>query len=138
MLSLAVDGIVYDEGEGKILLVKRKFPPFEGFLALPGGFVGENEKLEEAVVREVTEEAGIRARVVSQVGIYDDIGRDPRGRVVSVCFYLEPLEKNVRKGSEVTEVGWFDLGEALRMKLAFDHGKMVRDFVEKFLGGENV
>ena len=74
---LTADGVV--EKDGAILLVKRGRPPFEGKHALPGGFVEAGETVEEAVMRELREETGLRTRVVRLLGVYSDPERDPRG-----------------------------------------------------------
>ena len=58
---ICVDGLAVSE-EG-VLLVKRCFMPFEGFWALPGGIVEDNESLEEAVKREFREETGFNVKV---------------------------------------------------------------------------
>ncbi|MCI4370683.1 MAG: NUDIX hydrolase, partial [Thermoplasmata archaeon] len=64
---------------GRLLLVLRAREPFRGTWALPGGFVEAAESVEDAVVRELREETGLRARTVGLVGVYSQPGRDPRG-----------------------------------------------------------
>ena len=56
--SLAVDCVVFDP-EGRLLLVRRKNPPFRGLYALPGGFVEYGESTEHAAARELAEETGL-------------------------------------------------------------------------------
>ena len=60
--ALTVDCVVFgfDEGELKVALIQRALAPFEGKWALPGGFVGIDETLDEAARRELQEETGIR------------------------------------------------------------------------------
>jgi len=56
--SLAVDCVVFDPG-GRLLLIRRKHPPFRGQYALPGGYVEYGETTEHAAARELAEETGL-------------------------------------------------------------------------------
>ena len=46
--------------DGGLLCVRRAIPPGEGKLALPGGYIDQNETWQRAVARELFEETGIR------------------------------------------------------------------------------
>ncbi|MFQ5552647.1 MAG: NUDIX domain-containing protein, partial [Thermoplasmata archaeon] len=67
----AVAGVVF-RGE-KVLLVRRKVPPYEGSWSLPGGAIELGETLTQAVVREVREETGLDVDPIGLVGVYDNI-----------------------------------------------------------------
>lgn len=71
-----------------VLLIRRYWPPFADRWALPGGHVDRGETARQAAVRELREETGITvpANDLGLVGVYDEPGRDPRGRYVSVAF----------------------------------------------------
>jgi 8-oxo-dGTP diphosphatase len=124
--ALAVDAIILLDGQ--LVLVNRKNPPFKGTYALPGGFVELGESVEDAVVREVFEETGLRAKVKRLVGVYSDPDRDPRGHTVSVVFELEYLSGKLKAGDDAAGVSKFDLKDL--PKLAFDHEKIIRDFLK--------
>ena len=126
--SLTVDGIL--EIDGKILLVKRKNPPFKDFWAFPGGFVKYGERTEEAVVREVFEETGIKTRVKDLLGVYSDPERDPRGHTVSIVYVLEYIEGSPKGADDAKEARFFPIEEVKRMNLAFDHGTIFRDYLK--------
>ncbi|MEL6845546.1 MAG: NUDIX hydrolase, partial [Bacteroidota bacterium] len=89
-IHVAVDAVVfgYQADVGiSLLLIKRRYPPFEGQWALPGGFVEEGESLEAAVHRELTEETGISINYLEQLYTFGQPERDPRRRVVSVAYF---------------------------------------------------
>ena len=120
--NLAVDAIIlYDK---KIVLIKRKNPPYENYYALPGGFVEKGETVEQALIREAKEETGLDLEVLKLVGVYSDPERDPRGRVVSLC-YLAKANGNLAPASDAGEIKLFDISEL--PELAFDHEKMIVD-----------
>jgi len=126
--SLAVDGIL--EVDGKILLVKRKNPPFKDFWAFPGGFVKYGERTEEAVVREVFEESGIKTKVKDLLGVYSDPNRDPRGHTVSVVYVLEYVEGSPKGSDDAKEARFFTIDEVKNMDLAFDHKTIFKDYLK--------
>lgn len=129
-ITLTVDAII--PYRRRIVLVNRKNEPFKDFYALPGGIVEYGETVENAILREVEEETGLKCRIHSLVGVYSDPKRDPRGHFVSVCFILIPVGGELRSGSDAKEVALFSLDEL--PKLAFDHEKMIKDAGVKLRG----
>ena len=128
--SLTVDVVVVVpmDGQHKILLVQRKYPPFEGCWAIPGGFVNPHEPLEDAARRELWEETGTQPARLEQLHTFGAPGRDPRGWTISVA-YLAILEEQVaqafqpRAGDDAAQVEWFDL--LAPPPLAFDHADIL-------------
>lgn len=123
---LTVDCVV--EHDEKVLLIKRKNPPFAECWALPGGFVEYLEKAEDAVIREVREEANVDITLEGLLGVYSEPGRDPRGHVVSIC-YVARSTGAAKGGSDAEEAKFFDLPEINYPELAFDHDKIIKDYV---------
>lgn len=123
--KLTVDGIILRGA--KVLLVKRKNPPFQGCHALPGGFVEHGETVENAVVREVLEETGLKASVKRLVGVYSDPARDPRGHTVTIVFELTAIQGEPRGGDDATDACFFDIHKL--PELAFDHSKIISEFL---------
>src|SRR5436305_4241303 len=90
--------VVTREKEPRVLLIRRRQPPFAGMWAIPGGFVDMDEPLEAAARRELREETGLSAGELTQLHTFGDPGRDPRGRTISVVFLAEvdPAGADVR------------------------------------------
>jgi 8-oxo-dGTP diphosphatase len=130
--AVTVDTVILvpsNRGE-RVLLVRRGRDPFKGSWALPGGFLDIDEELERAAARELEEETGLEDIVLEQVGAFGRIGRDPRGRTVSVV-YLARLDHlpATRAGSDAEEADWFPM-ESLP-ELAFDHAEILETVKKK-------
>ncbi len=119
---LTVDALIIFEG--KLVLIRRRNPPFKNHFALPGGFVEVGETVEEAVVREAKEETGLDIEIIKLLDVYSDPLRDPRGHTVSVC-YLAKGRGNLKAGSDAKDIGLFGLDEM--PELAFDHNKIIEN-----------
>lgn len=87
--NVAVDCIIFgfEDGNLQVLFQHRTIEPFNGELTPLGGFVQENETLEEAAYRVLTERTGIEELFLEQLQAFGDINRDPGGRVISVAYY---------------------------------------------------
>jgi 8-oxo-dGTP diphosphatase len=111
----------------KVLLIQRKMPPFENRWALPGGFLDIDEELETAARRELYEETGLKIGKLLELGAFAKIGRDPRGRTLSVAYlsiHISTSALRAKAGDDAAEVGWFSVNRPPR--LAFDHGEILR------------
>lgn len=126
-LMLTVDAVVFrlNDKIPEVLLIQRKYDPFAGMWALPGGFVDMEETVEQAVVRELEEETGLKLEKLEQLHIFSEIGRDPRGRTVSVTFFgiADFIHSTVKGGDDASDAKWFPLDKM--PDLAFDHIKAV-------------
>ena len=124
--TLTVDAII-KTNDDKVVLVKRKNPPYKGWWALPGGIVEYGETVEEAVKREVKEETGLEVEIEKLVNVYSDPNRDPRGHFISICFLCRMIGGTLEAATDAAEVSVFPLKEVRNLKLAFDHKKMLKD-----------
>ena len=115
----------------QVLLVKRGVPPFEGQFAIPGGFIREDESLEEAALRELYEETGVRNVFLEQLYTFGDPKRDPRGRVVTVAYYalIASDKLSLAAGADAAEAQWFLANEL--PPLAFDHKSILECALER-------
>lgn len=115
------------DGRQGIVLIKRKNPPF-GW-ALPGGFVDYGETLEHAAVREAKEETSLDIQLDCQMHTYSDPKRDPRKHTISTVF-IARAEGNPEAQDDAREVKVFATDE-LNFSLAFDHKKILADYLER-------
>ena len=135
-IKLTVDAVVfgYEEGKISVLLIRRKYDPYKGQWAIPGGFVKNNESLEDSVERELYEETGIKINYLEQLYSFGKLDRDPRGRVVSIAYFglVRPNTFKIIASTDAEEVAWFSIDEL--PKLAFDHEEILKIAIERLQG----
>ncbi len=137
-MAVTVDVVVLTIRDGalSVLLVERSEQPYAGRRALPGGFVRE-ETLDEAALRELGEETGLRPgeglldRVhLEQLKTYGDPGRDPRMRVFSVAYLaFAPSLPDPSAGGDAAGAYWVRVEEATG--LAFDHDTILAEALDR-------
>lgn len=114
----------------KLLLIRRKLPPYAGHWALPGGFVQMEESVDAAAVRELREETGLDNVFLEQLYTFGAVGRDPRDRIISVAYYalINLQDHPVQAATDASDAQWFDLGAALKSlpTLGFDHRDILK------------
>jgi len=117
-----VDAVVTQSGH--ILLVKRKAAPGKGLWALPGGFIGQSETIEDAMLRELVEETKIKLqkiilqRSITKQKVYDDPDRSLRGRTITHAFAIElsgDTLPRVKGSDDAEKAKWFPLNEVFSM-----------------------
>ncbi len=131
-IQVTVDIVIFTirDSRLKVLLIKRGIPPFKDAMAIPGGFVLENESLDAAALRELKEETGVDDVFLEQLYSFGDPKRDPRGRVVTIAYYaLVPAGHSIRAGSDAAATAWCDVDDL--PKLAFDHRRIVDYAIER-------
>ncbi|HEY8910851.1 MAG TPA: NUDIX domain-containing protein [Desulfosporosinus sp.] len=145
--SLTIDDLLFtvcDEEEDnyrkvpskelKVLLIKRKDHPFIGQWALPGGFVGMNESLDEAARRELKEETNVEGVYLEQLYSWGEVKRDPRMRVLSVSYMalINCLQINVQAGDDAEDAQWFTVRRTIleTTKEKTDHGYIKVKLIE--------
>lgn len=117
--SNTVDMIVMtvEDGQLKVLLIRRKDHPWIGDWALPGGFVNFDEDLEQAALRELQEETNIAENTYfRQLYTLGKADRDPRTRVISTAYLSMTRAENIRKtkaGDDAADARWFTIAKTL-------------------------
>ena len=123
---LGIDCIIFgfNEGEISLLLLKRNFEPAMGEWSLMGGFVQNNESVDDAAKRVLHELTGLENVYMEQVGAFGAIDRDPGERVISVAYYaLININEYDRKQVQKHNAYWVNINEL--PPLIFDHPEMV-------------
>jgi len=114
----------FDEGELKLLLLKRKFEPAKGEWSIMGGFLTKDESLDEAAQRILNQLTGLSDIYMEQLYTFGDMDRDPGERTISVAYYaLIKVDDNDRKLAETHGAHWISLKNV--PQLIFDHNNMV-------------
>lgn len=123
---VGVDCIIFAVNNDRlsVLLVKRDFEPEKGKWSLIGGFVNDNESVDEAAKRVLRELTGIDNVFIRQIGAFGEIDRDPGARVVSVAYFaLLNLKEVDEKVVNEYKAEWVDVNDL--PQLGFDHPKMI-------------
>lgn len=127
---------------GHVLIVKRKFAPGVGLLALPGGFIRQNETIQNAALRELKEETGIRVdKIILESSIvnskvFDFPDRSLRGRTITHGFHIRLKDgklPEVRGNDDADKAFWMPLAEVFQNENKFfeDHAAAIQYFVNK-------
>jgi len=127
-IKIAVDAIVfgYADNNLNVLLIKQKYGIFKNQWALVGGFVKDNETLNDAVIRELNEEAGIQVNYLEQLYTFgDNVDRDPRFRVITVAYFalINSNKVILKADTDADDARWYPIHSI--PKLAFDHHEIL-------------
>ncbi len=162
--SVATDGVVFNiiDGELHILLIKRKLSktgktkehrPYQGYWALPGGFIRAKESAEDAIVRELSEETGLKLKKnktkLYQIGFYSEPERDAWSfegskaglyrQTMSCAFAVVlPVSHRPVASTDAEEAEYVKVSDIFSKKidkkvLAFDHNQILFDAVDLFI-----
>lgn len=124
---VSVDCIIFgfSEGELNLLLLKRNFEPAKGEWSLMGGFVQQDESVDDAAKRVLAELTGLEHVYMEQVNSFGEVGRDPGERVISIAYYaLININEYDREAVQQHNAFWVNINEM--PDLIFDHPQMVQ------------
>jgi ADP-ribose pyrophosphatase YjhB (NUDIX family) len=139
--KVGVGCIVFDE-RGRILLIKRLYPPGRGRWSIPGGHVEKGEDVLEAAKRELYEETGIDADPVGVMNVdtlivYDE-ERNIKYHYVLIDILFTNPRGELKAGDDATEAGFFDLDEALKMNLTDSVRGLLMKIIERKISIEKI
>lgn len=132
---VTVDACVVQSGH--VLLVKRKGFPGKGLWALPGGFLNQSEKIEDAVIRELREETKIKVPApvlrgcIKERKVFDDPHRSSRGRTITHAFLIaltpDLTLPKVKGADDAEKAKWFPLAQVTRDIMFEDHMDIIEN-----------
>jgi 8-oxo-dGTP diphosphatase len=123
---IAVDCVIFGfDGEKlKLLICKRELEPEKGKWSLMGGFLTQNETLDEAAYRVLARITGLRNIYMEQLSTFSAIDRDSEDRVISTAYYsLINIKEYKNEVLKKHGVEWKSIEQL--PQLIFDHGEMV-------------
>ena len=125
--SVTADAVLFAEKDGQmyVLLIQRGNEPYKGYWAFPGGFLNMDETVAHCAERELEEETGIVLTEMQLVGIYSDVERDLRGRVITAAYAAMTTMPEANAGDDAAAARWWPLNAL--PELAFDHDKILAD-----------
>ena len=144
VIFVTVDAVVVQSGH--VLMVKRKHNPGKGLWALPGGFVNActDNSVQDAMIRELREETGIKVPVPVLIGslngpkgdklpkVFDYINRSERGRTITHAYYLEfpagPLP-HVKGQDDAEKAKFIPIAEVKREQCFEDHWDIISHYI---------
>ena len=128
--SVTADAVLFAERDGQtyVLLIQRGNDPYKGYWAFPGGFLEMDETVARCAERELEEETGIVLTGMQLSGIYSDVERDPRGRVITAAYAAMTTMPEATAADDAVAAPWWPLNAL--PKLAFDHDKILADAVQ--------
>lgn len=131
--AFTVDNVIFgfDEGNLKVLLIKRGEEPHKDKWALPGYFVRPDEDLDRAAERVLQELTGLVEVYLEQVKTFGGVHRHPFGRVITVAYYslIKISDYSLQPSSIASSAYWHQVEE--KMDLAFDHEEILHSCLHK-------
>lgn len=133
-----VDACVVQSGH--VLLIQRKARPGKGLWALPGGFLNADEWVDDAWVRELKEETGIKVPTAVLKGSlvawdkFDAPHRSARGRTITFAYLVHLNEgelPKVKGADDAAKARWVPLADLRRSMMFEDHYHMIQSLVAR-------
>lgn len=135
-IKVAVDAAIFRVKDNvlNVLLIQMKKIPFEKMWALPGGLLEEDETTLAAATRILKTQTGVTDVFLEQLATFDDVDRDPAGRVVSVAYYalLPDQEIQLKTSDKYADVRWWPVEKL--PSLAYDHKTIIKEATNRIAG----
>ncbi len=135
---VTVDSVV--ECNGHILLIQRKHTPGKGLWAIPGGFINQFEKIEDAVIRELKEETKIEVSrnmlrgSIKDTFVADNPYRSLRGRTITHAYHIVINTDSIPKvtADDAVDAAWFPIATIMEMgsQMFEDHLDIICHFTK--------
>jgi 8-oxo-dGTP diphosphatase len=127
VVKSVVTGVIVRNAKDQILLVKKahNHGPYAGTYLTPGGGVNDGEPVDEAALRELYEETGVRVRNLKRAWFDDDVTEDWQGHkkhfiglIYTADYASGDLKPTAGNDDEFEAVGWFSVEQLKSMPLA--------------------
>jgi 8-oxo-dGTP diphosphatase len=129
---IAVDCVIFGFRKGRLglLLVRRDVEPDRGLWAVMGGFLKNDESIDQAAKRVLKELTGLDNIYMEQVKLHGEVNRDTGGRVLSQVYYaLVNIEDYDHELVADHDAHWVSINDI--PPLVFDHLDMVNEALDK-------
>lgn len=135
---VTVDAMVVQSGH--VLLIRRNAEPGKGLWALPGGFVNQTERIEDAMIRELREETKLKVPApvlrgsIKSTHVFDHPNRSLRGRTITHTSYIELVSGKlpaVKGGDDAAEAKWVPLSHIREEEMFEDHFSIIEHYLGK-------
>lgn len=110
-----------------ILITKRNINPYINKWCLPGGHINKYETAQDAVIREVREETGLKY-IPKFFNYFDEIIPGEHIHAVVLVFSGTSEGTPVKSNAEVCDAKWILFDEALNYDLAFKHVEILANY----------
>ena len=125
MLEAIATIFTIEDGELKLLLVRKKSEPYKGYWILPGGLVSKEKTIEETINEKVKEQTGIEGLNYEQSSVFSDIERVPKKRIVAVSLMsiVDEFKIKANKFRSKDDFSWFTIDKL--PKIGYDHSRVI-------------
>ena len=136
LLHVSTDIVIFTiRGEELQVLLRRRYSEALGVRcwALPGGYIGPAEPLEQCAERTLAQQTGIREVYLEQLYTFGRPDRHPRSRVITVAYYaLLPCERlQLESQPSATSISWCGIHDLPELYL--DHAEIVAQARERLV-----
>lgn len=130
-MAVTTDCVIFtfEDHRLKVLLIRRDAEPYKGSWAFPGGFLQMNETAMDGALRELREETALEPAAIGELGVFSDVDRDPRERVITIAYFALVKPSEVIGGDDADEAAWFPVDNL--PNLAFDHKRILDAAMER-------
>ena len=126
LIETLISIFTIENGQIKVLLLKKKTDPYKGYWIIPGNVLYNTETLEDNIEAVLQEKIGLKDILIDQSYTFSNLNRYPKKRVLAVSYYGIANDAQVKykmKENDMFEKAWFNIDEL--PKLGYDHGKIL-------------
>lgn len=128
MNAITIDCVIFgfDKGSLEVLLVEHAEGIRKGEWALPGGWILENESIDNAAHRLLADLTGLDNIYLEQLKAFGEPDRFPLGRVITIGYYalVKREDYNVQAGFTASDAKWYKIADV--PSLIYDHSEILQ------------